>query len=79
MPRTNNSTEYHRQRRINEPELYRERGREYSKRHRLKKKEEAEHLKKLENGILDMDLDDLANLVIDNEDSDPDSTPTGVI
>ena len=80
MPeRTNNSTEYHRQRRINEPELYRTRGREYSKRYRLKKKEEAVELKKIEDGIIGMDLDDLANLVIDNDDSDPDSTPVGVI
>ena len=80
MPeRTNNSTEYHRQRRINEPELYRTRGREYSKRYRLKKKEEAVELKKIEDGIIGMDLDDLANLVIDNDDSDPDSTPVGVV
>jgi len=76
MPeRTNNSTEYHRQRRINEPELYRARGREYSKRYRLKKKEEAVELKKIEDGIIGMDLDDLANLVIDNDDS----TPVGVV
>ena len=78
MPeRTNNSTEYHRQRRINEPELYRTRGREYSKRYRLKKKEEAVELKKIEDGIIGMDLDDLANLVIDNDDAD--STPAGVV
>jgi hypothetical protein len=80
MPeRTNNSTEYHKQRRIAEPELYRSRGREYSRRYRLKKKEEAVELKKIEDGIIGMDLDDLANLVIDNDDSDPDCTPVGVI
>ena len=80
MPeRTNNSTEYHRQRRINEPELYRTRGREYSKRYRLKKKEEAVELKKIEDGIIGMDLDDLANLVIDNDDADPGEPPSGVI
>jgi len=38
--RTNNSAEYHRQRRINEPTLYRERGREYSARYREKKKKQ---------------------------------------
>jgi len=80
MPeRTNNSTEYPKQRRIAEPELYRSRGREYSRRYRLKKKEEAVELKKIEDGIIGMDLDDLANLVIDNDDSDPDCTPVGVI
>jgi hypothetical protein len=77
--RANNSTEYHKQRRIAEPELYRSRGREYSRRYRLKKKEEAVELKKIEDGIIGMDLDDLANLVIDNDDSDPDCTPVGVI
>tara|TARA_R110001632_G_scaffold7329_1_gene29085 strand:+ start:98 stop:235 length:138 start_codon:yes stop_codon:yes gene_type:complete len=45
----------------------------------LKKKEEAVELKKIEDGIIGMDLDDLANLVIDNDDSDPDSTPVGVV
>ena len=80
MPeRTNNSTEYHRLRRLAEPELYRTRGKEYSKRYRLKKKDEAAELKKIEDGIIGMDLDDLANLVIDNDDSDPDSTPVGVV
>ena len=80
MPeRTNNSTEYHRLRRLAEPELYRTRGKEYSKRYRLKKKDEAAELKKIEDGIIGMDLDDLANLVIDNDDSDPDSTPAGVV
>jgi hypothetical protein len=80
MPeRTNMSAEYHKKRRIAEPELYRSRGREYSRRYRLKKKEEAVELKKIEDGIIGMDLDDLANLVIDNDDSDPDCTPVGVI
>ena len=80
MPeRTNNSTEYHRLRRLAEPELYRTRGKEYSKRYRLKKKEEAVELKKLEDGIIGMDLDDLANLVIDNDDADPGEPPSGVI
>ena len=79
MPeRTNNSTEYHRLRRLAEPELYRTRGKEYSKRYRLKKKDEAAELKKIEDGIIGMDLDDLANLVID-DDADPDSTPVGVV
>jgi len=77
--RTNNSAEYHKKRRIAEPELYRSRGKEYSRRYRLKKKEEAVELKKIEDGIIGMDLDDLANLVIDNDDSDPDCTPVGVI
>ena len=73
------SAEYHKQRRIAEPELYRSRGREYSRRYRLKKKEEAVELKKLEDGIIGMDLDDLANLVIDNDDADPGEPPSGVI
>mgnify|MGYP003628873139 FL=1 len=80
MPeRINMSAEYHKQRRIAEPELYRSRGREYSRRYRLKKKEEAVELKKLEDGIIGMDLDDLANLVIDNDDADPGEPPSGVI
>ena len=79
MPRTNNSADYHRQRRIDEPELYRSRGREYSARYREKKKQKTLEEKKLEDEVMELSVEDLANLIIDNEDSDPDSTPAGVI
>ena len=84
-PRTNNSSEYHRQRRINEPELYKARGRDYSRRFREKKKQALlqakldEENKNIESEIINMTVDDLADLVIDNNDSDPDQTPAGVI
>jgi len=80
--RTNNSAEYHRQRRINEPTLYRERGREYSARYREKKKKqklEEQEKERLEKEVLEMTVEDLADLIIDNEDSDPGEPPSGVI
>ena len=83
--RTNMSSEYHRLRRINEPDLYKARGKEYSKRFREKKKQAllaaklAEENKNIESEIMDLTIDDLADLVIDNDDADPDQTPAGVI
>jgi len=79
MPRTNNSAEYHKQRRIDEPELYRQRGSEYSARYREKKKQKTLEEKKLEDEVMGMTVEDLADMMIDNPDSDPDSTPSGVI
>ncbi len=79
MPRTNNSAEYHRQRRIDEPELYRSRGREYSSRYREKKKQRKLEEQKIEDQVMGMTVEDLAEMMIDNPDSDPDSTPAGVI
>ena len=84
-PRTNNSSEYHKMRRINEPDLYKARGREYSARFRAKKKQAllasklAEENKNIEAEIINMTVDDLAELVIANDDADPDQTPAGVI
>ena len=79
MPRTNNSAEYHKQRRIEEPELYRQRGREYSAKYRARLKQRRLDEQKIEDQVMELSVEDLANLIIDNEDSDPDSTPAGVI
>jgi len=79
MPRTNNSAAYHKQRRIEEPELYRQRGREYSAKYRARLKQRRLDEQKLEDQVMELSVEDLANLIIDNEDADPDSTPAGVI
>ena len=84
-PRTNMSAEYHKQRRINEPELYRSRGKEYSARYRENKKRALEEEKKshenrtIDAEIMSMTVNDLADMLIDNDDSDPDCTPSGVV
>ena len=92
MVRTNNGAEYHRQRRIADPALYRERGREYAKRHREKKKQEKLALaressgwvnenqeikrqKLIDEDILQMTIEDLAEMFVDTQDADPDQTP----
>ena len=111
MVRTNNGAEYHRQRRLADPALYRERGREYAKRHRQKKKEEKLALarescgwegeepevknvigpildeaenqeikrqKLMDDDILQMTIEDLAEMIVDTQDSDPDGTPAEI-
>ena len=88
MVRTNNGAEYHRQRRIADPALYRERGREYAKRHREKKKQEKlgpildeaenqeiKRQKLIDEDILQMTIEDLAEMFVDTQDADPDQTP----
>mgnify|MGYP003644657150 FL=1 len=108
MVRTNNGAEYHRQRRIADPALYRERGREYAKRHREKKKQEklalaressgwvnedpeikvvigpildeaenqeVKRQKLIDEDILQMTIEDLAEMFVDTQDADPDQTP----
>jgi hypothetical protein len=83
--RTNNSAEYHKKRRIAEPELYRSRGKEYSARYRENKKRALEEEKKLHENrtidaeIMSMTVNDLADMLIDNDDADPDCTPVGVV
>jgi len=79
MPRTNNSAAYHKQRRIEEPELYRQRGREYSAKYRARLKQRRLDEQKIEDKVMELSVEDLANLIIDNEDADPDSTPAGII
>tara|TARA_R110002110_G_scaffold414178_1_gene643582 strand:+ start:1018 stop:1260 length:243 start_codon:yes stop_codon:yes gene_type:complete len=79
------SAEYHKKRRIAEPELYRSRGKEYSRRYRENKKRALEEEKMsrenrtIDAEIMSMTVNDLADMLIDNDDSDPDSTPSGVI